>query len=207
MARVTRSRSCGPPGTADAAGSCSIRSSIAGSAMNPALITSAIPLTYSRAGKLVSVSRSASTPAGGWNAPTRLVPDDKSGVRQRLAGPAGQRLETLRVDQDDHCGPVADQRRELGRGDAAAYHDVVGPLTADRDPRRGHDPASCAAMSAAMSAGWRSSVPTVIVASRWYTGIRWSSRIFRVARGLPISSGLAWLSPTRLAAAAKPVSR
>ena len=47
---------------------------MAGSAMNPALITSARPLTYSRRGSVASVARSASTPAGGWNAPTRFLP-------------------------------------------------------------------------------------------------------------------------------------
>ena len=42
--------------------------------MNPALITSARPLRYSAAGSVASRSRSASTPAGGWNAPTRFFP-------------------------------------------------------------------------------------------------------------------------------------
>ena len=42
--------------------------------MNPALITSARPLTYSAAGSDSSTARSASTPAGGWKAPTRFLP-------------------------------------------------------------------------------------------------------------------------------------
>ena len=42
--------------------------------MNPALITSARPLTYSADGSDSSTARSASTPAGGWKAPTRFLP-------------------------------------------------------------------------------------------------------------------------------------
>ncbi len=45
-----------------------------GSAMKPALTTSAIPATKSWGGNVSSVARSHSTPAGGWNAPTRFLP-------------------------------------------------------------------------------------------------------------------------------------
>src|SRR5258708_1812046 len=68
------SRSCGPPARADPSGSASISSRITGSAMNPALITSARPLAYSSPGSDASTAGSASTPAGGWNAPTRFLP-------------------------------------------------------------------------------------------------------------------------------------
>ena len=46
--------------------------------MNPALITSARPLTYSARGSVSSTVRSARTPAGGWNAPTRFLPSGMS---------------------------------------------------------------------------------------------------------------------------------
>ena len=42
--------------------------------MKPHLTTSARPATKSLAGSVCSVSRSHSTPAGGWNAPTRFLP-------------------------------------------------------------------------------------------------------------------------------------
>ena len=49
-------------------------SRITGSAMKPHLMTSAIPATKSLGGNVSSVDRSHSTPAGGWNAPTRFLP-------------------------------------------------------------------------------------------------------------------------------------
>ncbi len=45
-----------------------------GSAMNPHFTTSARPAMKSLRGNVSSVSRSHSTPTGGWNAPTRFLP-------------------------------------------------------------------------------------------------------------------------------------
>src|SRR5690606_11646627 len=100
-ARSTSSRSTGEPGSAAAAGSDSIRSRIAGSAMKPHLTTSARPAVSSAAGRVSRVARSASTPAGGWNAPTRflpaavltpvLPPTAASTMPSRLVGTATQR--------------------------------------------------------------------------------------------------------------------
>ena len=55
-------------------GSASTRSRIRSSATKPVLTTSASPLTSSARGRVRSVARSQSTPAGGWNAPTRFLP-------------------------------------------------------------------------------------------------------------------------------------
>ena len=42
--------------------------------MKPHLTTSASPATYSLGGRVSRAARSQSTPAGGWNAPTRFLP-------------------------------------------------------------------------------------------------------------------------------------
>ena len=42
--------------------------------MNPALMTSASPATRSARGRVASTSRSQTTPAGSWKAPTRFLP-------------------------------------------------------------------------------------------------------------------------------------
>ena len=47
---------------------------MSGSAMKPHLTTSARPARRSKSGRVSSADRSASTPAGGWNEPTRFLP-------------------------------------------------------------------------------------------------------------------------------------
>ncbi len=49
-----------------------------GSAITPCLTTSAMPERSSASGRVCSVSRSANTRRGGWNAPTRFFPSGRS---------------------------------------------------------------------------------------------------------------------------------
>src|SRR6185503_19760147 len=72
--RSTSSRTAGPSARWTPSGSASTRSRIAGSAMKPHLMTSAIPDTKSPGGNVCRVARSHRTPAGGWKAPTRFLP-------------------------------------------------------------------------------------------------------------------------------------
>ena len=62
-------------GSSTLSGAASISSRIVGSAMNPHFATSAMPLRSSSGDRDARASRSQSTPAGSWNAPTRFLPD------------------------------------------------------------------------------------------------------------------------------------
>ena len=102
---VRRRRPCAPP-----SGSASTRSRMAGSAMKPHLMTSASPATKSCEGRVSSVARSHSTPAGGWNAPDEVLA--LGGVDPGLAA-------DRRVDHAEQRGRHVDDAdaAQPGRGD------------------------------------------------------------------------------------------
>jgi hypothetical protein len=62
-------------GSSTLSGAASTSSRMVGSAMKPHFTTSAMPLRSSSSDSEASASRSHSTPAGSWNAPTRFLPD------------------------------------------------------------------------------------------------------------------------------------
>ena len=151
MARSTSSRSCGPPGRAAAPGSASIRSRMTGSAMNPALITSARPLAYSARGQRGQDGQVGQHPGGRVERPDqvlalgdvdgRLAADrgvdhaEQRGRHQHDADAAqpgggdepGQVGDGPAADADDHVG-AADPVRGQPRPQPGGHRDVLGRL-------------------------------------------------------------------------------
>src|ERR1022692_4446002 len=99
-------------------------SRITGSAMNPALITSARPLTYSARGSDSSTVRSARTPAGGGNTPTRVFPSGMSTAGYPPDGGVGHPQQRGGSQHNPHPAQPGG-RHEAGqvRGRPAAHAD------------------------------------------------------------------------------------
>ena len=99
-----------------------------GSAMNPVLITSAMPAASSARLTVARVSRSAITAVGSWKAPTRFLP--AAGVDAGLAADGGvdHREQGGRHVDDPHAAHPGgrDEAGEVGRRAAADRHDGVG---------------------------------------------------------------------------------
>lgn len=112
------------------ASACSVTSSrMRSSAMKPVLTTSAMPATRSHRSRDSRAARSHSTPAGGWNAPTRFLPSAvlmpvlpptaASTIASRVVGTCTTLMPRSHV--------AATKPGEVRRRAAADRHDRVGP--------------------------------------------------------------------------------
>ena len=93
----------------------------------------------------------------------------QAGGAQRAARRAGDLAEALGVDDHDGACALRHQAGQFAQ-DADAHDDLVGRAAVgggDVDSRRGHHAVISAAIRSASSAGSRSSVGTVMAASRW----------------------------------------
>ena len=112
--------------------------------MNPHLTTSAIPATRSGRGRVASASRSQSTPAGGWNEPTRFLP---SGVLIPVFPPTAASTIASSVvgtwtTRTPRSHVAATKPGEVGDGAAPDADDRIGPGEpglAERAPELGGD--------------------------------------------------------------------
>src|SRR5205807_2085479 len=92
-------------------------------------------------------------------------------------------------DHDHGPGALRDEAGEFGQHEGPDEDRVGLPGgRLDVDPGQGHSglaPSTARAICSAISSGARSSVSTVTVASRWYSGTRSSSMERSLPRGLP----------------------